>query len=193
MDKKVVLAFALVLLFSILMFVSNVEANHEENSDSTLIVEVFTDKTVYKINETITIHINVMNPTDSLMILGFSSSYQFDYEVRDTYNNLVYRWSDDKVFLMVLTSITISAGDSYVGSFTHAPQDCSLELGNYAITGIVVGYDADATLIEVIREVVPEFPAVLILPLFIILTLITVISSKRRDVPYAGKPCMCDA
>ena len=80
------------LLFSIVLFASNVEANHEEyNNSSILIVEVSTDKTVYKINETITIHINVTNPTDFSITLHFSSSHQFDYEIRDRSNNLIYR------------------------------------------------------------------------------------------------------
>lgn len=181
MDKKAVFAFASVLLFSFLLFVSYVSANQSENSDLIPIVEVFTDKTVYKINETITIYINVTNPTDSSIILQFRSSHQFDYEIRDRSNNLIYRWSDDKVFLMVLTSITIPAGESYVASFAHTPQDFSLEPRTYIIAGVVVGYDVDTTLIEVIGEILPEFPAVLILPLFIILSLIMVILSKRRD------------
>ena len=86
-----------------------------------------------------------------------------------------------KFFLMVLTSITIPAGESYVMSFTYTPQDWSLEPGTYIIAGAVVGYDVDTTLIEVIGETIPEFPAVSILPLFIILSLITVILSETRD------------
>ena len=97
MDAKDVFVFASVLLFSILLSVSYVSANQGENSDLIPIVEVCTDKKVYKINETITIYINVTNPTDSPIILQFRSSHQFDYEVRDRCNNLIYRWSDDKV------------------------------------------------------------------------------------------------
>jgi len=181
MDRKGVLVFASVLLFSILLFVSYVLANQGENSGLIPIVEVCTDKKVYKINETITIYINVTNPTDSPIILQFMSSHQFDYEIRDRCKNPVYRWSDDKFFLTVLTSITIPAGESYVMSFTHTPQDWSLKPGTYIIAGVVVGYDVDTTLIEVNGEILPEFPAVLILPLLIILSLITVILSKRRD------------
>lgn len=181
MEKKDVFVFASVLLFSISLFVSYVSANQGENSDSVPIIEVYTDKKVYEINETITIYINVTNPTDSPTILQFRSSHQFDYEVRDRCNNLIYRWSDDKFFLMVLTSITIPAGESYVMSFICAPQDWSLEPGTYIIAGVVVGCDVDTTLIEVIGEILPEFPAVLILPLLIILSLIAVILSARRN------------
>jgi len=181
MEKKDVFVFASVLLFSILLSVSYVLANQGENRDLIPIVEVYTDKKVYKINEMITIYIDVTNPTDSPIILQFRSSHQFDYEVRDRCNNPVYRWSDDKFFLTELTSITIPSGESYEMSFTHTPQDWSLEPGTYIIAGVVVGYDVDTTLIEVNGETIPEFPAVSILPLFIILSLITVILSKRRD------------
>lgn len=181
MEKKDVFVFVSVLLFSILLFISYASANQAENSDSVPIVEVDTDKKVYKINETITIYINVTNPTDSPTILQFRSSHQFDYEVREGYNNLVYRWSDDKFFLQVLTSVTIPAGESYIMSFAHTPQDWSLKPGTYIIAGEVVGYDVDATIIEVIGEILPEFPAILILQLLIILSLITVILSERRN------------
>ena len=181
MDKKEALVFASVLLFSISLFVSYVSANQSENSGLIPTVEVFTDKTVYKINETITIYINVTNPSNSPIILQFRSSHQLDYEIRDRRNHLIYRWSYDKFFLMVLTSITIPAGESYVASFTHTPQDWSLEPGTYFIAGVVVGYDVDATMIDVNGEILPEFPVSLGLSLFIILSLITVICSGRRE------------
>jgi len=181
MDTKDVFVFASVLLFSIVLSVSYVSANQGENSDLIPIVEVCTDKKLYKINEMITIYINVTNPIDSPIILQFRSSHQFDYEIRDRCNNLIYRSSDYKFFLTVLTSITIPSGESYVMSFTHTPQDWSLKPGTYVIAGVVVGYDVDTTLIEVIGETISEFPAVLILPLFITLSLITAILSKRRD------------
>jgi len=180
MSKKAVLVFVSVLLFSILLFVPYGSANQGENCDSIPIVEVFTDKTVYKINETIMIYINVTNPTDSPIILQFSSSHQFDYEIRGRYNNLIYRWSDGKAFLTVLTNITIPAGESYVKSFTHTPQDCSLKPGSYIITGVVVGYNVDTTCIKVTCEIIPEFPSFLIMPLFMIATLLGAIGYRRK-------------
>lgn len=115
-----------------------------------LIFEVTTDKRAYKTNETIVIKMNITNPTDSDVWLNFSSGYQFDYMIISAGGQVLYRWSDNKAFIMVLTHIKISAHSSYVRVFHHTPTDYPLKPGKYMIEGVVVGYFTGSTEIEVL-------------------------------------------
>ncbi|WP_409253415.1 BsuPI-related putative proteinase inhibitor [Bacillus sp. SCS-153A] len=58
------------------------------------------------------IHINVVNNTPEAMILGFSSSKFFDYEVRDQAGKKVFQYSDNKAFLQALQQITLKQGET---------------------------------------------------------------------------------
>jgi len=113
-----------------------------------LIFEVSVDKSIYQVNETILIELNITNPTDFDIHLNFSSSRQFDYTINSTQEQ-VYCWSGGKVFLMWLTSIEIEAHDSYIRIFHHTAEDYPLEPGNYVIEGFVVGYFTDSTEIKI--------------------------------------------
>ena len=114
-----------------------------------LIFEVTTDESTYEVDETIIIKMNITNPTDSEVILNFSSGYQLDYKIISEGGHVIYRWSDGKAFIMAFTHIKVEAHSSYVRVFHHTPKDYPLKPGKYIIEGIVVGYFTDSTEIEV--------------------------------------------
>lgn len=114
-----------------------------------LIFEVTTDKSTYEVNETIVIKMNITNPTGFEVRLSFASGYQLDYKIISDEGHVVYRWSDDKFFIMAFTHVRIGAHSSYVRVFHHTFKDYPLRPGRYIIEGVVVGYFTDRTEIEV--------------------------------------------
>lgn len=117
-----------------------------------IIVEVFTDKFIFVSGEPITIYIAVINPTDSPIKLGFSSTFQF-ITSSETYLDIkykIYQWSGDKLFLQILTQIRISPRGYYLTNFTHKSTELLLSPGMSSIEGVVVGYGSDITQIVVV-------------------------------------------
>jgi hypothetical protein len=138
----------LIIIFGVSV-IAGVIISIPESTVQNLKFEVWTDKETYEVNETITIHMKIINPTLSELSLHFSSSYQFDYIILDQNNTRLYRWSDDRFFLQVLTEIRIGPFSSHKRTFNHAPKHYSLQPGMYTIRGLVVGYFAKNTTIEV--------------------------------------------
>ena len=60
-------------------------------------------------------------------------------------SELVYKWSEDKMFIQVLTEVTVPAGSYYEWPFVHTADDHYLSPGHYGLEGIVVGYGSDNT------------------------------------------------
>ena len=69
--------------------------------------------------------------------LTFPTSKQFDFVVLDSTRQTVYRWSQDKVFLEVLTQIELQAGESTTRTLTWS---CNLPDGDYTMIGLVEAY-----------------------------------------------------
>ena len=122
-----------------------------ESTVHNLKFEVCTDKETYGVNETITIHLKIINPTLSTISLHFNSGYQLDYIILDQNDTQLYRWSNDKMFLQVFTGIRIDPFSSHKRTFNHAPESHSLQPGMYTIRGLVVDYFAKDTTIQVLE------------------------------------------
>lgn len=128
---------------------TQIEIEQENNATARDLIFMFsTDGQSYDVNETIMILLRLINPTDSLITLDFSSGYQFDYTITSAKGQL-YRWSDDKAFIQMLTNIKINPHDSYTRTFNHTPEDYPLLPGSYSIEGVVVGYFTERTTIEI--------------------------------------------
>lgn len=56
--------------------------------------------------------LRVTNPTDQPITLEFSSGQQYDFAVREAGGADVWRWSADKSFMQMLSSHTLSPGDT---------------------------------------------------------------------------------
>ena len=131
--------------------VAGVIVNIPKSTVENLRFEVWTDKTPFGINETITIHLKIFNPKFSQVCLHFNSAYQFDYIIFDQANNRLYRWSDDKGFIQMLTKICVRPLSNVERTFSHVPEYYLLQPGMYTIRGVVVGYFLKDTTIEVLE------------------------------------------
>ncbi|MGC8935367.1 MAG: BsuPI-related putative proteinase inhibitor [Thermoproteota archaeon] len=74
--------------------------------------------------------------------LTFPSSKVFDFKVLDSSGKVVYRWSQDKVFLTVITNVVLNPGESKSSTLTWK---CELPEGEYTIVGFVEAYNATIT------------------------------------------------
>jgi hypothetical protein len=140
----------LIIIFGV-SIIAGVIISIPESTVQNLKFEVWTDKETYGVNETITIHLKIINPTLSTVSLHFNSAYQLDYVILDQNDTQLYRWSNDKGFIQVLTEIRIDPFSSHKRTFNHAPESHSLQLGMYTIRGLVVGYFAKNTTIQVLE------------------------------------------
>jgi len=140
----------LIVIFGV-SIVAGVMTSIPQSTVQDLRFEVWTDKETYGVNETITIHLKIINPTFSQVCLNFNSAYQFDYIIFDQANNRLYRWSDDKSFIAVLTKICVRPLSNVERTFSHAPKYYLLQSGMYIIRGLVAGYFAKDTTIEVLE------------------------------------------
>ncbi len=67
--------------------------------------------------EPVTFEITVTNRTAAMQTLTFTSSQTSDFIVyRDGGNEHVWRWSDGKAFLQVVSSIELAPGESFTAS-----------------------------------------------------------------------------
>jgi hypothetical protein len=143
--------FVLLIIILGVSIVAGVIAIVPKSTVQDLRFEVWTDKNTYGINETIIIHLKIVNPTFSQVCLNFSSAYQFDYIIFDQANNQLYRWASDKEFLAVLTKICVGPLSSHKRTVSHAPKYYLLQPGIYTIRGVVDGYFLKDTTIEVLE------------------------------------------
>jgi hypothetical protein len=61
---------------------------------------------------TIRMILRVYNSSDRPITLPFASGQEFDFMIFDENNQLVWRWSEGKFFIMILTELTLAPGES---------------------------------------------------------------------------------
>ena len=105
-----------------------------------LTFEVRTDKGTYRLNETISVHLTLFNPTLAPVKLRFGSSHTHDFIILDEDNNELYRWSRSKRFLFMETEIRITPLSWHTRTLTHYSFEYQLQPGKYIIRGVIVGY-----------------------------------------------------
>jgi len=105
-----------------------------------LTFEVRTDKRTYTLNETISVHLTLFNPTLAPVKLHFGTSYRHDFIILDEDNNELYKWSDSMGFLWIDTEIHIAPLSRHTRTLTHYSFRYQLQPGNYTIRGVIVGY-----------------------------------------------------
>lgn len=83
-------------------------------------------KAPYTLNVTYTVH----NTSSKAVIWNLASSKKYDVEIRDAKGKVVYTWSADKKFLMVLKNVTLKPGQKWSFPITLKPQ---LTPGTYEV------------------------------------------------------------
>ncbi len=143
-----ILSTMIVLAAVLLTAAVGVPAHAQDNSG--LVVKVTTDKPVYAPGEFVRILVHAVNLQNTERVLQYPDSKQADYTIDGA-----YRWSSDKAFLQVLTSVRIPPGATHVfPEFVHKPSDYVLEPGRHEIVADI-GYARAATTFLVVRDDVP--------------------------------------
>lgn len=105
-------------------------------------------KTEFRRGEIIDVSLVVRNHRTENVTFRFNSGYQYDFIVYDENLSKRWRWSDDKAFIMALTSFTLEPRGSreWVWKWDQRLYDRStgkyfyLDPGIYFLRGVLVGY-----------------------------------------------------
>ena len=113
-------------------------------------VTVSTDKQSYQwIVEPVTITVTMTNTGDSLVNLTFPTSQVYDVIIKNKRDTELYRWSDNKFFLQVITEVPFQPGETMSwdvtwyqqGRFFNFLPNHLLIPGTYSIQGILPKID----------------------------------------------------
>ena len=97
-------------------------------------VHVSTDSTTYAEGTPIRLALEIQNRGSEPIILQFSTAQRFDFEMRDSDGNTIWRWSDEMGFAQVLGTEILQPGESlhYEAEFSGA-----LNSDTYEVVGIL--------------------------------------------------------
>jgi hypothetical protein len=87
---------------------------------------------------TIQMSLRVFNSSDRPITLPFASGQQFDFMIFNDDNQLVWKWSEGKFFIMILTDLILAPGESKTFNASHVFVDKdggSMPEGLYTVTG----------------------------------------------------------
>ena len=126
----------LVLLFALLV-ISPVWAE-----SPSLSVSLTTEKSIYRLGETINLTLVVTNDSDRAFQAVFPSAKRYDFAVYDADDNLVWRWSADRGFAQALTPLEIKPGERAVFTAEWQQQDSQggfqVPDGDYTLKGALL-------------------------------------------------------
>ena len=99
-------------------------------------IQLATDKAVYRPGEPVVMRIKLSNLTDQARELTFNTSQRYDFSISDSAGREIWRWSKDKMFLMVLGQEQLNKERKEL-SYSHTFTE-KLPPGRYTITGKIV-------------------------------------------------------
>lgn len=96
--------------------------------------ETQTNKSKYSVGEEVKISVTMANKGLNPIEIIFASAQRYDFIVLKG-NEEVWRWSNDKVFAMVLEQVLLKPGEKQTYSETWKPKDA--KPGKYEVIGVV--------------------------------------------------------
>jgi len=102
-------------------------------------VSMMTDKMNYSVGEPIIITLKIFNYTEEEITFHFNTGQRYDFIIEDEEESKIWRWSEDKMFTMVLGEETLGPTDTEI-TYTAEYRD-KLSAGYYKVTGIFVAKD----------------------------------------------------
>ncbi len=99
------------------------------------------DRTVYARGEPVELTLSVTNPGPTPITLTAPSSQRYDFTVLKD-GTEVWRWSAGRMFLTVLTDLTIPPGETRAFTETWDQRDQSgrpVSPGEYVVVGVLIG------------------------------------------------------
>ena len=143
--KKIILIFLIILLLPI-----NINCQDENvDQESQYGILLSTDKGVYQPGETISLTIKVFNRSDQTINFHFNSSQRYDFLIEDMQGNLIWQWSKDKMFAMVMGEKKLNVNHPKL--IYQEKYDGQLTPGYYRIKGIFTAKNHPMTAEIIIR------------------------------------------
>jgi len=97
-------------------------------------VGIQTDKAEYAIGEQVRVSLDVLNLGPNPVKLNFNSAQRYEFIVLKD-DKEVWRWSNNKMFAMVLGSLVLKPNEKR--SYTEALETAGMVPGNYDLVGII--------------------------------------------------------
>lgn len=94
--------------------------------------------------EAVHMQLSLKNNAASERTLNFSSSQQYDLEVRDAEGEQVWRWSDDRAFLQMLTELSLAPNQTHKVEEVwdqSSSSGAAVPPGRYTVKGYFLGVD----------------------------------------------------
>lgn len=150
---KKIIAYVIMVLSVAIQFPATVSADISSVNALPITYGVSTDKTSYKINDTIKITVTATNNTNRLQTLRFNNSCRASYQIGTVFDSTTTQNCKSSVGFVIL-----SANETIAWEFTHNLSQKPIVPGSYLLTGTVTGNGKAATTI-MIENPVPPVPA----------------------------------
>jgi len=102
-------------------------------------ISMSTDKMIYFVGEPIKMTLKIFNYTEGEITFHFNTGQRYDFIIEDEKGNEIWRWSKDRMFVMVLGEETLGPTNPEI-IFTVEYKD-KPSPGFYKVTGILVPED----------------------------------------------------
>ena len=102
-------------------------------------ISMMTDKMSYFVGEPIKMTLKIFNYTEEEIIFHFNTGQRYDFIIEDEEGSKIWRWSEDKMFTMVLGEEILGPTNPEV--IYTAEYKGKLSPGYYKVTGIFVAQD----------------------------------------------------
>jgi hypothetical protein len=133
--KKIIFILIIILLLPI-----NINCQEEKMDQKTQYgILLSTDNVIYQSGKIITIKLKVFNYSAETIDFYFNSSQRYDFIIEDAEGNEIWRWSNGRMFAMVLGEEILGLSNPEV-IYTAEYKD-KLSPGYYKITGIFTAQD----------------------------------------------------
>ena len=219
MRKLLMNAFWIAIMIGGLMFVGNMHFCNAQNDKSTstfsatlasgengnLELTLTMNKTSYSLGDPVNLTLTITNISNQT-INYTHTGLDFDFQVNNGTNNIVYKWSNFKAIAQFITIAPLPAGESISANFTWQ-QICNFNAqvegdpvspGTYNVIGetgptyniqtiplpiTILGVPISTSTPSPTPSV-PEFPAIAVLAIFLVLSLfaVTMLSTRKRRI-----------
>jgi len=138
--KMIILIIIVVVVFSALgLWLVAYGNTTSEERNMNYGISMMTDKMSYSVREPIIITLKIFNYTEEEITFHFNTSQRYDFIIEDEEGSKIWRWSEDKMFTMVLGEEILGPTNPEV-TYT-AEYKGKLSPGYYKVTGIFVVTD----------------------------------------------------
>jgi len=138
--KIIILVIIIAVVFSLLGLWLTAYGNAtSEERNVNYGISMMTDKMNYSVGEPIIITLKIFNYTEEEITFHFNTGQRYDFIIEDEEGSKIWRWSEDKMFTMVLGEEILGPTNPEV--IYTAEYRGKLSSGYYKITGIFVVKD----------------------------------------------------